>query len=260
MWKNSTCIVVAYLDASIPILEIDPKELIVKRDNVSSVPEKKEYEVFLSYGAEQFVETLINFAKEHDFISELRKGTAFRETELFWKIQGLEDYHGINPEVQIKKREIEKLAKNKSISQLTNSLKAVSVEDLAVELLNFAKERAELANSNVSIGLVSRDFWSKKGVDGIYYPEIEAYKRTVEALARTQRNVEDEVNIRERLENEKSLLPKLTSSCFQWAIDKRMKRITKRDMELFLFEHNLDLHSESVRALYLLVNDRLSNQ
>lgn len=119
-------------------------------------------------------------------------------------------------------------------------------EELAVEILEFVKERKKEGLDYYS---ASRQFWECKGVHEFLMP-VEAQTKIQRAEYLTQKQT---------LQEEKEELPSLVNKCVDWARTHNMRKVAVADVDAFLFDEDLHLLRETKRALYSKANVKLKS-
>jgi len=141
--------------------------------------------------------------------------------------------------------------------EVPEEIKSATPEELAVNLISFVKEEFP-DNKRIWIPNIASLFWSSKNVERWNLPsDIKLKIEKAERLAQRQLENEREIKEKERLETEKIELPSLVGSCVDWAREHGLKRVTKADVEAFLLEKNIEILSQTKRALYAMVNVQL---
>src|SRR3989344_9504324 len=131
----------------------------------------------------------------------------------------------------------------KPIVEVPSEIKSATAEELAAELVDFAKK--EFPDSErVYIPKVSQLFWGQKNISKWDMPpEIKFKIEKAEILAGNfvdkQFDAKREVRNNEQLEKEKTELPSLVSSCIDWAKEHGLNRVTQADVYAFLLNKNI---------------------
>lgn len=147
-----------------------------------------------------------------------------------------------------------------SPKQVPKEIEQSSPEELAQELTTFANEEFP-DEENLYIARFSDLFWKKKNLERWDLPfDIEMKVRKAEILAQTKLSEERQARLKKQLEEEKTELDKLVSSCVVWAKDQGLSRLTKSDVEVFLMEKEINILYQTKNALYAMSNTRLKSR
>jgi len=135
----------------------------------------------------------------------------------------------------------------------------ISPEDLAAEMLEFMKKEFPDQGWRY-IQMSSRMFLQQKGVEAYGLPaDINMKVEKALYLAQREAQKEYEEASRSRLQQEKEELTSLVEMCVDWARVHGLKRVTVADVDALILEKNLDIMSETKRALYSLANVKLKS-
>lgn len=147
-----------------------------------------------------------------------------------------------------------------SRGEIPEEIKSATPEELAAELLSFAKKEFP-EEERIWIRDIATLFWRSKNLErwGLP-PEVQLKIEKAEMLAQKQLDSEREIKEREQLEKERAELPSLINSCVDWAKERGLKRVTKADIEAFLLEKNIEILPQTQRALYAMVNVQLKTK
>ncbi len=141
--------------------------------------------------------------------------------------------------------------------EISNKIKSSSPEELAAELISFAKkEFPDQGNERrVPIHIITDLFWRSKNIIKWGLPaDIGLKIEKAELLAQKQLESEREVK-------EKEKLLSLVNPCIDWAKEQGLKKVTEADVDAFLLERNIDvLPRTKKRALYALVNSKIKSK
>jgi hypothetical protein len=80
-----------------------------------------------------------------------------------------------------------------------------------------------------------------------------------QANIKAERQFEKEENEKKkaRIADEKEELPSISCKCVDWATLNGLKKVTLADIDLFIFEKDIDILYETKRALYSMANLKL---
>jgi len=196
------------------------------------------------------------FAKESNLGDSEQDLLNWETLGLFWKSKGIHNKFGTPVEIELKIRQVEKLARDKIHAKVFS----VPDDQLSQELALFAKKKAGRENDRrIRVESVTYTFWRSKGlVEHITdSPEIEEKKDQIELLAQEILDTDFRNYQNQRLEAEKKELPNLIKSCVEWAHDSNRGIITVKDVKFYLLEKNIDLLDATERALYIGANNEL---
>ena len=156
-------------------------------------------------------------------------------------------------------------------TQVPDEIASASPEELAAQLLSFAKDQSSdyLDDEGIyaEIRLWSL-FWESKNVSGEDIPtEIKLKRQKAETLAARELQRESEVREKQRevrkneqLQRERTELPSLVSSCVDWAKAHGRKAVTKADVEVFLMDKDIAIMPETQKSLYARANVQLRSR
>jgi hypothetical protein len=135
-------------------------------------------------------------------------------------------------------------------------LRTSTPEELAEEMLEFGKKEFP---EEATLGYRSafRHFWESKGIHEFLMPS-ETQMKIEKANYLVERQVAKER--KSRLAEEKEELPSLVSQCLDWARINDLKRLTLADVDTFIMEKELDILSETKRAVYSSANVKLKSR
>ena len=147
-----------------------------------------------------------------------------------------------------------------SVKEIPEEIKSATPEELAAELISFAKKEFP-DEERIWIRNIASLFWRSKNLErwGLP-PEIQLKIEKAEMLAQKQLDTERDIKEREQLEKEKAELPSLVNLCVDWVKEHGLKRVTKADVEAFLLEKNIEILPQTQRALYAMVNVQLKSK
>jgi len=144
--------------------------------------------------------------------------------------------------------------------KIPDEIKSASPEELAAELISFAKKEFP-SEEKIGIRNISQLFWGSKNVERWSTPaDIQLKIEKAEILAQKQLDNEREMKEKEQLEKERAELPSLINSCIDWAREHGLKRVTQSDIEAFLMEKNLEILQQTQRSLYAQANVQLKSK
>jgi len=234
--------------------EARPTHIDNDRDKASDNREK----AILSLPNEVISEQLLTFVKESGLGEGDSADLNIELLHMFWKSKGITDYYDASPEIGIKIKQVEKLARDTIQQQVFSS----STDELARELAEYAKRKAgKDSGQGVHASSMAYTFWHNKGlsyrVDSL---ELQERKDEVEQLAQEFIDKDFYEYMENRIKAEKSELPKLVHSCVEWARKTGSKSITLKDVKFFLLENQVDILEATQRALYLSANYELKAQ
>lgn len=127
-----------------------------------------------------------------------------------------------------------------------------SAEQLADELVAFIEEFPDATYTHSLTSL----FWESKGLEEpsiIDDIQFEIKRRKVESLAEIKLEKKNQ-------KKEKELIPKLVENCVKWARESGFKKITKANVDHFLYEKEQTLSKTSRDAIYSKVNLALARK
>jgi len=139
--------------------------------------------------------------------------------------------------------------------EVPDEIKSATPEELAAELIAFAKKEFPDKERVFIRGDVGRLFWGSKNVERWSAPaDIRLKMEKAEMLAQRQLESEQEIKMKEQLEQEKTELPSLVNLCVDWAKKQGFKRVTQSDVDAFLLEKNMEILPQTKRSLYAMAN------
>lgn len=140
-------------------------------------------------------------------------------------------------------------------------LKDVTPEELAVEMIEFAKKEYPEEEGRRGFYTVSRFFWETKGVSR-FFLSSEAQLKVDKAnfMAEKEITKQEEAKKRQQLEKERGELPSLASQCVDWARMKGLKRLALTDIDAFLFDKEISILKETKRVLFSMANSELKSK
>jgi hypothetical protein len=261
MWEESSCLIVKYLRAASL-----PNEILSRVEDTSLLEPSGEtslsaiYLEILETPSEKLASELVAFALEQDLLEDDKMTLDYEAGGLFWGAKGVDEYD-IPPKVEVKKREIERVAQKQLEKKAFNRIRTEPEEEIAKELADYAKsEHGALNEDRFYISSITKYFWQNYGIDPWNNPsDVEQKKDKVVRIADKLLKEEREEIKRMQLEKEEEQLPKMVEACVEWAKKKGLKKVTKQDVELFLLEGKIEILSETNRTLYLKANDLLKS-
>lgn len=144
---------------------------------------------------------------------------------------------------------------------IPDEIKQLSAESLAAEYIEFLE--TEFPDSELtpygqyfSLFLEAKNVPSRWGLP----PDIQIKVRKAEMLARDEIQKRLEEIKKQRYESEKQELPSLISRCVDWAVTHGLKKVTHADVDAFLLEGEIDILTETKRALYSMANLQLKSK
>lgn len=210
--------------------------------------------------AQELAKEIVAFIKE-EFPEDLESSSLRSELfELFWSKKGVSNKYDIEDSelnYKIKKAEIlaEKILKGEIVSSeippsIIEELRKKSVDEIAQDILNFVKEKIDnypdflFSLQLLSSYQVMRDYFVDKGLpyDIFLNYHIPKFHRAPEinlkvdkVLNLLENKLRDEV-ARIKTEKYQQLLQSLLPKVLNWAKEKRIGKITKTDIDVFLME------------------------
>jgi len=150
-------------------------------------------------------------------------------------------------EEQISKEALEEL-QNKDENQL------------AEEMLAFvSKEFPDL--DRVGLYHKSELFWNQKGIGRWRLePKLQFKIEKVDTIFREKLEQELAKKVKEQIEKEKEILPKLIEECLEWAKKNQIKKVTKSNIDYFLTEKEIGLTKISRDIMYNQVNFKIQRE
>lgn len=268
MWQDESCALVEYLNhvrearsISIPGLgTVRPKSgKIVDKTSAVGIDEIKGTEI------DELAAQLLDFADREALINENMERFDYQLTEAFLESRGIDEFDApstVKSKMRKALKAAEKLLEKRQADQQRRKIDgflSLSVDDLTVELVNFAKKTVRSpSGEQVWVHNAARAFWKLKGWEQWHAPvEVQARMVEIERAAQEVCNKESEEELRQKLLEEEATFPALVEDCTKWARQKGLRKITKQDCSLFLLERKKDLMSTTERALYLKVNVEL---
>ncbi len=170
---------------------------------------------------------------------------------------------------------IEYIPKGGKKMEIPSEIKSASAEAIAEKMFKFIKRYT------ISLGLdIETDiwnewrrlvhmFWISEGcgniedmiILGTLDDDLSLKLMEAEIIVRQRFLKEKEDKEKERFEKErKELLPSLIKECVEWAREKGFNKLTKQDIEAFLFEKDIEISKLARRGLYLMVNVELKSK
>jgi len=163
--------------------------------------------------------------------------------------------------------------------EIPPEIKCATTNEIVEKMIKFIKKYIDLFEINTETKLLLMwnrlidMFWVSEGCgwisaetkwlppnssldDNTRLKLMEAEEIAKDLLSRELSNREKEQYKKEREE----LLPSLIKECIEWAIDRGFKKVTKQDVEAFLFEKGIDVSKQTERGLYLMVNVELKSK
>ena len=153
-------------------------------------------------------------------------------------------------------------------TQVPDEIASATPEELAAELISFAKKEYPDDEEFDGVYGLAELFWESKMVSGGDIPtEIKLKIQKAEMLADRALDIEREVREKERqarekerIKREETDLPSLVSLCVDWAKDRGLKTVTKLDIRAFLMHKHIDILPETQKSLHALVNVELRSK
>jgi hypothetical protein len=141
--------------------------------------------------------------------------------------------------------------------EIPEELLDTTPEELGAKLITFAEK--ELPDTKKgSMRKVFAMFWSERGVSPWRTPpEIQLMIQKAEVLAEKGLKDKEENKLKLRLEKERNNLGSYVDACADWARGVGLKKVTRADVETFLFEKEVELLSETIRKIWSMTNTRL---
>jgi len=141
--------------------------------------------------------------------------------------------------------------------RVPKEIETADIKQLAEEMLSFVENKYPYLDYREKIKV----FWIEKkvNVDEWFSFPIEILKKMniVEAIVKN----ELERKRLDKIKKEKEeLLPSLINLCVEWAEKKGFNKLTKQEVEAFLFEKDIEVEDDTKRGLYLLVNVELKTR
>jgi len=207
------------------------------------------------------IDTTVREFKEYlDFFAErTRQGDIISVWESICELEKLiDEIAGTNAETNDTAQQAEEEIEEPTIKEgRFNEIKSFSPEELAAEIISFAKEEFpdQGDERRVPVHRIIDLFWGSKKIAKWGFPaDIGLKIEKAEILARNQLESKREVK-------EKEKLLSLVNPCVDWAKEHGLKKVTEADVDAFLLERNIDvLPRTKKRALYALVNSKIKSK
>ena len=143
----------------------------------------------------------------------------------------------------------------KEIKETPDDIKNKTAEELAKELVEFIESKEDYLDERTKYWSFHL-FWEMKGVekDANYATDIQMKINKAELLAQY-------ILDKNQLEKERELLSSFVNTCFKWAKENGLNRVTQSDIESFLIENNMKLiMPESKKMLVVWTNFKLKHE
>ncbi len=199
---------------------------------------------------------ILSFAKETNLGDDAQDALNWETLNLFWKSKGIRNQSDTSLEIELKIKQVEKLAREKLFARVFSATN----DELSQELAAFAKKKAGRENDQrVRAQFVAYTFWRSKGIGDRITDSVEMEQRKEEIEILAQEILDNEFRNRQsqRLEMEMIELPGLIKSCVEWARNSNRNNITIKDVKFYLLEKHIDILDATERALYIGANNEL---
>ena len=155
------------------------------------------------------------------------------------------------------RKEKEEINEKQQLQNPKKSLLIGTVEDLSNEMVEFM-ESNNPENPKNNFYDVSHLFWENKfGYNLDYSLEDKVKKQKAEDLVCAKLATKKQEKEKQRLESEKAKLPSLVAQCVEWARAKGSRKIFWSDIDAFLREKDLQLHSITQQDLYRMAKSKV---
>ena len=150
-------------------------------------------------------------------------------------------------ELSTSEREQHMRIQKSSENRLQKELDKKSIEDIGEEFMEYLlKEFPDATTRDVYV--TERAFWDKKGISIISGDDI--------ILSEKVRKYAD----KKITDREKEKLPGLIEGCLAWAKENELKKVSKRNLDVFLDEQDIRIRWETRDKIYNKVNMRLKDR
>ncbi|MGD0573475.1 MAG: hypothetical protein ABSB11_10735 [Sedimentisphaerales bacterium] len=140
-------------------------------------------------------------------------------------------------------------------TEIPEEIRISTPEKLAEDLIKFYKNQTKDGKAIIFDPLW---YWEKIGIDKFNAPlEIKIKLSKVEQIFEQTIQEEREEAEKIALEKEGAELPKIADICHKWVKEKGIKKITNKDIELFLKSKNIKIMDENKRMLRLMVEEKM---
>lgn len=171
---------------------------------------------------------------------------SFLESSIDNHIQNSNDFDGHESEFGVDPR-------SKVHGDLPAEIASLTPEELANELVDFVKNKCT-HNEEMSVSFEAMDFWDqKKLTEWGFHPDFEQKIHKAERLAQQRLD-------KEREEAEKQQLAQMIERCVTWAQRKNFTKLSRADVDAFMYEENIEILPKMKRALYATANVELKKK
>jgi hypothetical protein len=158
--------------------------------------------------------------------------------------------------------EINKEMEEEAEAAVPDGIKNCSIEELAEEILVYAKENVEDSEDREYLVYdMIRDYWTEKGVNRYDFPLYILQKLDkAEALASRQWKIEVVTIQKNRLNQERARLPQIIEDCVKWAKENNIKNLKKGDVNAFLLDKDIKILQSTKDILYSKANALMNSE